>query len=145
MFMAKLDSGCVRWWTPLREVRGFRSLLLGCLRLGTGILGAQMIPEVFKMQKKKQSCYDHNNDWANHLFGRWMWQHFEQAQWVDYQRLLFLPSIKSLIFRYQIWRRKDVEEDETQVITAILNCQSQQNYQCLHLHQEHPRAFKSFN
>ena len=52
MFMAKLDSGCVRWWTPLREVRGFRSLLLGCLRLGTGILGAQMIPEVFKMQKK---------------------------------------------------------------------------------------------
>ena len=51
MFMAKLDSGYVRWWTPLREGPGFRSLLLGCLRLGTGILGAQMMPEVFKMQK----------------------------------------------------------------------------------------------
>ena len=52
MFMAKLDSGYGRWWTPLREGQGFRSLLLGCLRLGTGILGAQMIPEVLKMQKK---------------------------------------------------------------------------------------------
>ena len=52
MFMAKLDSGYVRWWTPLQEEQAFRSLLLGCLRLGTGILGAQMIPEVLKMQKK---------------------------------------------------------------------------------------------
>ena len=51
MFMAKLDSGYVRWWTPLQEEQAFRSLLLGCLRLGTGILGAQMIPEVLKMQK----------------------------------------------------------------------------------------------
>ena len=58
MLMAKLDSGCVRWWTPLRVVRGFRSLLLGCLRLGTGILGAQMIPEVFKMQNKSERPVD---------------------------------------------------------------------------------------
>ena len=69
MFMAKLDSGYVRWWTPLREEQEFQSLLLGCLRLGTGILGAQMIPEVLKMQKNEHVMNTIFID-QNHLFGR---------------------------------------------------------------------------